>query len=377
MNMNKKKTIHLAIVLALTSLLAADVYAEPGVERPEKNAFNKKTNQTIVFDGISLSVPEYLSKEDKELSTEENRYYYAENGEAIAFFETMYTDLDEALSEAEFLEQMDEYDQGVISTLDNPKIQSTLNVTVAGYPGRILHVSCKVKGKKLEGYFTYFLKDEEDRVIFLSLCQTDNTEFDYFSDYFKIIATARREDGTDGSSASTGSGTGSIADTGTVGEQNALASALDALNNYAFSYSGLISALRAAGYSETEAVFAADHCGADWNEQAVKAALENLALSAFTRDTLIEQLQNEGFTYEEAVYGAEQNGYVLSSQDTAPVQDEMPAQEDYYEEYYPEETYPEEDYYIDNYVEEYPSDDYYQEDTGSVPMQAEASGIVD
>ena len=117
-------------------------------------------------------------------------YYYAEMGEAVAFLETMYTDLPEAVSEDTFIAEKDDFDEGIISTLENPEILSSLDVTVAGYPGRILHVACEIEGMELEGYFTYFYKESEKRIDVLSFCQTTNTEYSYFSDYYKIVATA-------------------------------------------------------------------------------------------------------------------------------------------------------------------------------------------
>ena len=63
------------------------------------------------------------------------------------------------------------------------------------------------------------------------------------------------------------------------------------------------------GYSHTEAVYGADNCGADWNEQAAKSAANYLDYTSFSRSGLIEQLEYEGFTHSQAVYGVEQNGY--------------------------------------------------------------------
>ena len=62
-------------------------------------------------------------------------------------------------------------------------------------------------------------------------------------------------------------------------------------------------------YPYKDAIYAADNCGADWNEQAAKSAESYLSCSSFSRDSLIEQLEFEGFTHEQAVYGAEANGY--------------------------------------------------------------------
>lgn len=95
----------------------------------------------------------------------------------------------------------------------------------------------------------------------------------------------------------------------TVGEENALRAAKDYLEFASFSYDGLIAQLEYEKYSNEEAVYAADHCGADWMEQAAKAAESYLELTAFSRDGLIEQLEFDGFTHEQAIYGVEQNGY--------------------------------------------------------------------
>lgn len=95
----------------------------------------------------------------------------------------------------------------------------------------------------------------------------------------------------------------------TTGQKNALNSALSYLSFSAFSYQGLIEQLEYEKYSHEDAVFAADNCGADWNEQAAKSAKNYMDFSYFSKEGLIEQLEYEGFTYEQAVYGAEQNGY--------------------------------------------------------------------
>ncbi len=95
----------------------------------------------------------------------------------------------------------------------------------------------------------------------------------------------------------------------TIGEQNALSSAFDYLDYTAFSYSGLIEQLEYEGFSSKEATYAADNCGADWNEQAAKCAENYISISSFSRSGLIEQLEFEGFTKEQAEYGVKTVGY--------------------------------------------------------------------
>lgn len=89
----------------------------------------------------------------------------------------------------------------------------------------------------------------------------------------------------------------------------ALKSALDYFDFTSFSYAGIINQLVYEQFTTEQATYAADNCGANWNDQAVKCAANYLSFSSFSRSGLIEQLEYEGFTHEQAVYGVEQNGY--------------------------------------------------------------------
>lgn len=95
----------------------------------------------------------------------------------------------------------------------------------------------------------------------------------------------------------------------TEGERRALEKAYDYLEYTAFSYTGLIEQLEFEGFSNSEATYAADNCGADWNEQAALKAQQYLEYSSFSRSGLIEQLEFEGFTHSQAEYGVTENGY--------------------------------------------------------------------
>ena len=100
------------------------------------------------------------------------------------------------------------------------------------------------------------------------------------------------------SSANQGSSRSSY--TPTRGEQNALSTAHDYLDTMAFSRSGLIDQLKYEGYTNSEAEYAVDNCGADWDYQAVLMAEEYLDTMPFSRSRLIEQLEYEGFSYSQA-----------------------------------------------------------------------------
>lgn len=89
--------------------------------------------------------------------------------------------------------------------------------------------------------------------------------------------------------------------------EQALKAAKNYLDVMPFSYSGLISQLEFDQYTTSQATYGADHCGADWYEQAAKAAANYLDVMSFSRDGLISQLEFDGFTHDQAVYGVDQN----------------------------------------------------------------------
>jgi hypothetical protein len=94
----------------------------------------------------------------------------------------------------------------------------------------------------------------------------------------------------------------------TTGQRNALEEANSYLRTMPFSYSGLVEQLEYEGYSNADATYAADHCGADWNEQALKEAESYLDVMAFSYSGLKEQLEYEGYTSDQATYGADNCG---------------------------------------------------------------------
>jgi hypothetical protein len=90
--------------------------------------------------------------------------------------------------------------------------------------------------------------------------------------------------------------------------RRALESAESYLAMSGFSKQGLYEQLSSSageGFTQSEAQYAVDHVGADWNKEAVESARSYLQMMPMSRAELIEQLSSsagEGFTYEQAVY---------------------------------------------------------------------------
>lgn len=95
----------------------------------------------------------------------------------------------------------------------------------------------------------------------------------------------------------------------TIGQKNALSKAKIYLSSMPFSHSGLVTQLEFEGFSNADAVWAVDRCGADWMEQAGLKAKQYMDSMAFSKQGLIDQLLFEGFSSEQAAYGASYVGY--------------------------------------------------------------------
>ena len=96
----------------------------------------------------------------------------------------------------------------------------------------------------------------------------------------------------------------------TVGQKSALQAAKQYLLSAPFSAQGLITQLEFTGFSNEDATYAVEHCGADWNEQAAKCAKEYMAIGGISKQSLQTQLEvGHHFTAEQAAYGVQSVGY--------------------------------------------------------------------
>ena len=101
----------------------------------------------------------------------------------------------------------------------------------------------------------------------------------------------------------------------TPDEKKALEKACFYIDNYlednnGYSHQELTKKLQRSGFSAEEARFAADNCGANWNDQAAyQAGVYVVIYPNSTKDRIIDLLLYEGFTYAQALAGARANGF--------------------------------------------------------------------
>lgn len=110
----------------------------------------------------------------------------------------------------------------------------------------------------------------------------------------------------DGSSEATDT---ESSDNATLGELNALRRAITYISGQSFSASRLKKQLKYEGYTDEEAQYGVDNCGADWNEEAAGRARLYLRSSAFSKQRLREQLEYEGFSESQIDYALLAVGY--------------------------------------------------------------------
>ena len=95
----------------------------------------------------------------------------------------------------------------------------------------------------------------------------------------------------------------------TAAQKAALHTAEKHLAQAPYSYSGLVRRLEQDGCAPSDAAYAADHCGADWERQAVRYVRRCLSERPFPLRQLIERMLEAGFPEAQARYGASKNGY--------------------------------------------------------------------
>lgn len=271
--------------------------------REEKNDFDANTNTTSTFFGYDVSFPASWTAGTNTLDTE---CYYAESGDAVAMFQIQcisspFDNFDELSSDKDSL------GKSYGGAFDSFEVSGTTEYSISDTKGIMYDYTGSTSGLDVQGKMLVFVSENAKNLISFQMVQSDNTKYSYFNDFEKILdsVTLSQSD----VSEPTGDNASDPSDTVPLEYQNALSKAHDYLEYTAFSYSGLIDQLEYEKFSAEAATYAADNCGADWNEQAAKKAQNYLDFSSFSRQGLIDQLVYEGFTNEQAEYGVSAVGY--------------------------------------------------------------------
>ena len=281
-------------------------------EKEDKNGFDEATNNIVEWWGHDLSLPSYYEADSSNNPISTQNYYANENGNNAALFQLQISSTGtpkDALSDdfansisslGESLEDFEEIYRGTTTLAGDDAYYSDFTCTVndINFTGKV--VATKHDNSSTNMYAFFLLQD-------------NNSKYDYFNDFDKIIETATWGNDTEDTLSPTSTPTSTPTSEPTpevpLEYSNALSKAHDYLDFSSFSYTGLVEQLEFEGFSTEAATYAVDNCGADWNEQAAAKAQSYLDFSSFSRQGLVDQLIFEGFTAEQAEYGVTAVGY--------------------------------------------------------------------
>lgn len=322
-----------------SALAAAMVLMAAGCSGEADTAKDANTTAATAPDMrvYELNGVEYKIPMEWETYENDGTYYYYPEGSSdaqTAMVMVKYSPMDGAMNSGNVSEMMDGYAKGV------GEADGASNLLKAGYPewdnnaikvtydldidSVSCHVSLYAAPVLYDGIFSISLSggDKYQSIYDLIL---ENVKFPSFSDAAldksdvldDLYGADSGEDDDDydydwdddDSSASTSFVTSSSGQDENLSTEraSALQKAHDYLDYSAFSRTGLIEQLEYEGFSEADATYAVDNCGADWKKQAVLKAKQYRGYSAFSHKGLVEQLEYEGFTHEQAEYGATQS----------------------------------------------------------------------
>lgn len=261
------------------------------------------------IDGLRLEIPSSWRKEENNNGT---TYFYSSINQDFVFVRTS----DGVIYDMSNREVQDAMVEGLKSAMEDFVLLSLSEQQNGGFNGIRLSGIAKYEEYDNKYYLDTFSFNHNDKLIQICYTSLSNNREECLN-YFPKMLASLKDNTSDNAISNVGNGNSSAVvsskatpsePTTTAGQRNALRSAKEYLDVMPFSYTGLIEQLEYEKYSHEDAVYAADNCGADWNEQAAKKAQDYLDVMAFSRQGLIDQLQFEGYTYEQAVYGVNQTG---------------------------------------------------------------------
>lgn len=322
-----------------SALAAAMVLMAAGCSGEADTAKDANTTAATAPDMrvYELNGVEYKLPMEWETYENDGTYYYYPEGSSdaqTAMVMVKYSPMDGAMNYSNVSEMMDGYAKGVgeadgASNLlkasypewDNNAIKVTYDLDIDSVS---CHVSLYAAPVLYDGIFSISLSGGDkyqsiydlilESVKFPSFSDAALDKSDDLDDLYGADSGEDDDDydydwDDDDSSASTSSVASSSGQNENLSTEraSALQKAHDYLGYSAFSRTGLIEQLEYESFSEDDATYAVDNCGADWKKQAVLKAKQYRGYSAFSHKGLVEQLEYEGFTHEQAEYGATQS----------------------------------------------------------------------
>lgn len=197
-----KKLLSISLLLLLATALTACGGNRPTAERTnttkptqnesanktDKNDFNEATNVKLDFYGYKYSIPAYWT-EGKNRS--DLKCYYAETGDSVVMLQ-LNCSSSPVDSIDEFMEQIDRVLDNFRNEFDDFKAVNYGMIQLGNIDSVFLDFNAATSDFNITGKNVFFITDK--KLISISLVQSDNSKYNYFEDYDKIIHSIRGSD---------------------------------------------------------------------------------------------------------------------------------------------------------------------------------------
>ena len=181
---------------AAASAASAAVSAAFKSNSPSKDGFDAAAKSTTQCAGVTFMIPDYFGQPNSK-SNGESWNYYAERGgktSMIGFFQRNLPSSHRAENlEKELRDSMDGVFQGMEKSMKGIEHSDYASTEVAGYPGLASAWRGELNGLECVGKTVIFINDDKKLFGSATFTETTNTDFDYASDFDKIIASGSRE----------------------------------------------------------------------------------------------------------------------------------------------------------------------------------------
>ncbi|VDN47482.1 protein of unknown function [Petrocella atlantisensis] len=159
------------------------------------SGFDTKANQTVNWYGIEFSIPAYYDVLDKR-STDIWKSYYPEKEEYYASI--LFQSQDFAGTDGDFNSQMPSIVKDTINGeyFKNTKIEKSEKLSIAGLPGWTITFSradTDGDGVVSTGRYSFAYNMNTGKIVTISCTfdSNDQSKYDYFGDYLKVLETAK------------------------------------------------------------------------------------------------------------------------------------------------------------------------------------------
>ena len=157
-----------------------------------KNEFDPATNVTVTVGDIDFQVPSYFWAKTSTSEDGVSNYYYAETGSSVALLMTSVSDVGDIGSDEDFESLKEDYVRGFVESADVlDEITTSTDYQLAGHIARVMTGKGSVNGIPLTMKFAFFFKPGSTTIGSVAFGQTSNAQFDYSSDFAKVLTSAK------------------------------------------------------------------------------------------------------------------------------------------------------------------------------------------